>query len=349
MKASHFAFPQYFRAALWAFSAILANVTGLHAASPVRINLGTLAPKDTSYDKNLRAMGEKWRNAANGSVVLNIYPGGVQGGEADMVDLMQTGNLQAGLLSVEGLTHIEPAVAALQFMPMSFRSLAEVDFVGDQLRPMLEQRLLAKGYVVLFWSDSGWVRFFTKKPVLHPDDMRKQKVFAWAGDPHVPDLWRAAGFHPVPMETAGIPLALKNGGIEAVPLPPFFALVGQLDGDAKYMLELNWAPLVGAAVVRQEAWEKIPAALRATLLSTAAETGQLVKAAGRAESDAAVTAMVKRGLVVQSVPSAVATEWQAVVEKVNDRVRGVIVPTDIYDKAQSLLKEFRAGPGTKQP
>src|SRR5262249_41178706 len=156
---------------------------------------------------SLLKMGEKWRNASAGAVKLTIFPGGTQGGEGDMVGLMQTGNLDAGLLTAVGLSQIEPAVTALQSMPMSFGTLEEVDYVGEKLRPMLEQRLLAKGYMVLFWTDSGWVRFFTKSPVLHPDDLRKLKIFSWAGETKQYDLWKSAGFSPVALETAAIPQA----------------------------------------------------------------------------------------------------------------------------------------------
>src|SRR5205823_520924 len=103
-----------------------------------------------------------------------------------------------------------------------------------------------------------WVRFFTKRPVVHPDDLRKQKVFCWAGDTREFDLWKKAGFQPVALETAAIPQGLMSGTISAVPLPPFMALVGHLDSSAKYMSELNWAPLVGAAVVRRAAWDRVP-------------------------------------------------------------------------------------------
>src|ERR1035438_475363 len=155
----------------------------LHAAEKtIRLKLGTLAPAGTSYHKSLQAMGEKWRKATDGAVQLVIFPGGTQGGEADMVGLMQTGNLDAGLLTTEGISQIDPAALALQIMPMAFRNLDEVDFLTEKLRPQLEARLLAKGYIVLFWSDSGWARFFSKSPVLHPDDLRKLKVFAWAGN-----------------------------------------------------------------------------------------------------------------------------------------------------------------------
>src|SRR2546423_12050739 len=100
--------------------------TSIFAADrPITLKLGTLAPRGTSYHKSLQTMGEKWRQASGGTVRLTIFPDGTQGSEADMVGLMQTGSLDAGLLTAVGLSEIEPAVNALQSMPMSFRSLEE--------------------------------------------------------------------------------------------------------------------------------------------------------------------------------------------------------------------------------
>ena len=318
----------------------------LHAADKtIRLKLGTLAPAGTSYHKSMLAMGEKWRKASDGAVQLVIFPGGTQGSEADMVGLMQTGNLDAGLLTSEGISQIDPTAMALQIMPLAFRSLDEVDFLTAKLRPQLEARLEAKGYVVLFWSDSGWVRFFSKSPVLHPDDLRKLKVFAWAGNAAEYDLWKASGFNPVALDAMGIPQGLLSGTISAVPTVPIFALSAQLDSQAKYMLEINWGPLVGAAVVHKKSWDRVPASAREAMLKIAEETGRQVKAAGRAESDAAVAAMVKRGLVVQKVTPEVEAEWCAVIDKVQDQIRGRIVPADMFDEAQRLLREYRAGGG----
>jgi TRAP-type C4-dicarboxylate transport system substrate-binding protein len=319
---------------------------GLHAAEKtVRLKLGTLAPAGTSYHKSLQMMGEKWRKASDGAVQLVIFPGGTQGTESDMVGLMQTGNLDAAMITAEGLSEIDSAALALQIMPLAFRNLDEVDYLTGRLRSKLEANLSAKGYIVLFWSDSGWVRIFSKAPVVHPDDLRKLKVFAWATNTEEYDLWKASGFNPVALESSGIAQGLLSGTISAVPTVPIFALAAQLDTEAKYMLEINWGPLVGAAVVRKKSWDRVPAAAREAMLKIADETGRQVKAAGRAESDAAVAAMVKRGLVVQKVTPEVEAEWLAVIDKVQGQIRGKIVPADMFDEAQSLLKEYRAAGG----
>src|SRR6266850_7756123 len=121
------------------------------ADKKVRIKLGTLAPRGTSYHKSLLSMAQKWKQASGGEVEMIIYPDGQQGGEGDMVAMMRTGNLDAGLLTAGGLADIERSVTGLQNMPMMFRSLDEVDYAGEKLRPKLEPLLEEKGFVVLFW------------------------------------------------------------------------------------------------------------------------------------------------------------------------------------------------------
>ena len=52
-------------------------------------------------------------------------------------------------------------------------------------------------------------------------------------------------------------LKLTTGMIDAAPSPPYPALVLQIFRDAKYMLDVRVAPLIGALVVTNDAWNKI--------------------------------------------------------------------------------------------
>src|SRR5215212_6383846 len=140
---------------------IFTSLTYAVNAAPT-VTLGTLAPEGTIYHRSLMELREQWRKAPGGGVNLRIYGGGKMGGEAKMVSQMRLGALDAALLTVAGLSEIEPAVSGLQNIPMRYRSLEEMDYVSAKLRPMLAQRMEKAGFVVLFWGDSGWVRFFSK-------------------------------------------------------------------------------------------------------------------------------------------------------------------------------------------
>ncbi|MBI2929511.1 MAG: TRAP transporter substrate-binding protein DctP [Verrucomicrobia bacterium] len=321
------------------------TLSSLAADAPVRVRLGTLVPKGSSYFNHLQAMGEQWRQAAGGAVTLTIYPDGTMGGEADMVRRMRVGQLQAGMLTAVGLSEIEPGVAGLQNLPMAFRSLEEVDYIGEKLQPMLEQRLRDKGFIVLFWGDAGWVYFFSKERLVVPDDLKKMKLFSWAGNTDQVEIAKASGFNPVPLETLDILPNLQTGLINAVPMPPFAALASQVDGPAPHMLDLNWAPLVGATVISKKTWDAIPAAAREQMTKAAHEAGRKIKADSRRESVESVEAMQKRGLKVQKVTPEIEAKWREAAEAVYPKIRGKLVPADIFDEVIKLLKESRATPG----
>lgn len=312
------------------------------AERSARIRLGTLVPKGSSSYRHLQAMGENWRQAPGAGASLTIYADGTMGGEADMVRRMRIGQLQAGLLSTVGLSEIEPAVTGLQTIPMMFRTFEEVDYIGQRLQPRLEKRFEDKGFVVLFWTDAAWVHFFSKEPVLRPEDLKKTKLFAWAGSPHQVDIYKSGGFNPVPLEAVDILPNLQTGLITAAPVPPFIALASQIDGAAPNMLDVRWSPLVGAAVVTKKTWDAIPSATQTALRQSAAEAGKLIKEDNRRESREAIEAMKKRGLKVHSVTPEIEAEWRQAAEAVYPKIRGRIVPADIFDEVVALLKEYRA-------
>jgi TRAP-type transport system periplasmic protein len=254
---------------------------------------------------------------------------------------LRAGALDAALLTVVGLSEIHESVEALQNMPMMFHSLEEVDYVGEKLRPRIEKSLRDKGFVVLFWVDLGWVRFFSKQPIMTPDDLRKAKLFSWAGSIDEADILKAAGFNPVSLETADILPMLNTGLINAVALPPYYALATQVNRVAPYMLEINWAPLVGGLVVRERSWNKLSPQEQRELYRAALKAGGAMKAQNRSESDRAVEEMATRGLKVQKLTPAAEAEWRRTATAAYPRIRGKIVPADLFDEVNMHLTDFR--------
>jgi TRAP-type C4-dicarboxylate transport system substrate-binding protein len=292
-------------------------------------------------------MAEKWRKASGGAVQVTIYPDGLQGGEMESIRRMRVRQLQASLLTVTGLAEIEGSASALQNLPMMFQSLDEVDYVREKLTPDMERRFLDKGFVVLSWGDVGWVRFFSKAPLARPADLKRMKVFTWAGDPYQGDIMKAAGYNPVPLETNDILTGLQTGLINAVPTPPLVALAGQFDTQAPNMLEINWAPLVGGIVMDKRTWDTFSKERQDAFRKAAVEAGEELKLKGRDESDRAVSAMQKRGLKVQRSTPEIDADWRKLAEEVYPKIRGSIVPAEMFDRVQRLLQDYRKSKGLK--
>lgn len=323
---------------------LLASLLALSAfAADKQLRIGTLAPKNSLYHRQLMELGEAWRTAQGGSAKYLVYPDGSQGGETDMVRRMRIGQLQGGLLSVVGLREIEPSIAALQNMPLMFRNWEEVDYVREKMRPAMEKKFLDQGFVVLAWGDAGWVRFFSKKPAFRPDDYKAMKFFAWGGEVEQQEIMKRLGYTPVPLETGDILPSIQTGMIDAVPSTPYFALATQIYNSAPNMLDLNWAPIVGALVITRKAWDEMTPEAQAVVREAGAKAGAQIRSKARQEVDEAVEAMKKRGLTVNQPNPRQMQEWNELADKLYPQIRGKLVPAATFDEVVGHLKAFRAG------
>jgi len=320
--------------------AVFSSGSGL---AQTRIRMATLLPQGSSQHHALEEMGQQWKASTGGAITLTIYAGGTMGSEDDTIRRMRAGQLQAATLSVTGLSDIEPSIGAVQKIPMLYHSLDEMEYVRSKLRSQLEQRL-QKGFVVLSWTDAGWIYIFSRQSYTRPQEFmsHKNKVFVTASDEHEVDLVNSLGFQAVPLEWPDVLIGLRTGLVDTIPVTPFYALASQFDAVAKHLLELKYVPLVGAIVMTKKAWDGITPAQRESLLKGAADAGNQIQLKSRAESDEAIEAMKKRGLQVQPVPPDLENEWRHFAEHVYPQMRDRIIPADIFDETLALVAEYRA-------
>jgi TRAP-type transport system periplasmic protein len=308
----------------------------------VTINMGTVAPEDSPWHKILVKMKQDWEKASGGKVVLRIFAGGRQGDESQMLRAVRQGTtLQAVALSGAGLAQVDNSINALH-IPLMMNSYAELDYVRKQIEPRLERAIESKNLVVLNWSDVGWVYFFTKKSARTPDDIRALKLFTTAGDPDTEQLYKELRFKPVPSGAEELMTNLQTGFIEAFYVPPLFALANQSFGIAKFMIDMKWSSLVGATLIRRDAWEKVPEKLRPELLRIARNAGEEYRTKIRASDEEAIAEMVKRQLQVIKLSDAELAKWRSETSAAYPKLKEKLVPPDLFDEVERLLKEFRA-------
>jgi len=321
-------------------AAVAAALAGLVpaalAAARNELRIATVAPAGSSFHKRLQALSAEWSRGPGG-VTMNIYPG-TQGGELQIVRRMRVGQIQGAALTSVGLGQLERSVTALQFMPLMFKDWEDVDRVREKLRPDLERRLKEAGYVAMFWADAGWVRYFSKNPIRSVRDLKAMRVYASSGDPDSIEMMKEY-YTPVVLEPDQILLGLRNGMIDALPVPAFLANFNQVATYAPYMLDLNWAPITGALVVTERAWKQLDPAAQAWLRETSERAGVEMRRAARAEDEAAVQAMKdKQGLKIVSLTPDAEREFRGELARIYPRIRGALVPEPMFDATVATLK-----------
>lgn len=310
----------------------------LTSANAAPLKLATLVPDGSIWDLALKEMGSEWASATDGRVGLRIYPGGVAGDESDVVRKMRIGQLQAAALTVTGLGEIDEAFSVFA-IPLMFDSYAEFERVLASLRPELERRLEAKGFVLIHWGHGGWVHLFSKRPATTLDAVKKFKMFAWAGDDARVQLFREVGFEPVALASTDLLTGLQTGLIEAYPTPPLAALALQWFRETPYMSAVGLGPLVGAVIVSKRSWQRIDEADRSRLLSIAEKYEDRLRSEIPRQDEEAVVQMIQRGLEVVEVTDAAA--WSAAGRQFAQRARGTLVPAGVLDRVLAEIEVFR--------
>jgi TRAP-type transport system periplasmic protein len=312
------------------------------AALPAQtiIRMGTLVPKGSPWHEILLNMGEEWKKASGGKVELRLYPGGEQGDEPEMVQKIRIKKLQAVALSGAGLSGIDAAVTALE-IPMMLNSYEELDYVREHISDRLEKGLNQHGFIVLNWGDAGWVHFFTKQPATHPDQIRKMRLCVLQGDNSTFELYKINGFHPVALAATDILTGLQTGLIDAFQSPPLFALSNQWFGGATNMLDIRFAQLVGATVIDKGVWDKIPAPVQKEMLASARDAGVKLREEIRKAETASIPMMQQFGLNVEHADPKAVAEWRQLAEGIWPKLRGTMVPADLFDDVKRLRDEYR--------
>ena len=322
------------------FMAIFFLTAYLFSVNAITVKLGSLAPNGSPWDKGLREISAKWTELSGGKVVLKIYPGGIAGNEDNMLRKMRIGQLGAAAVTGMGLCRVYNGILALQ-LPLLIRNDEELHYVLDKMKHEFEEKMEAGGFKVLIWSKVGWAHFFSKRPIVVPDDLRAHKQFVYSGDADGIQAWKDAGFNPVPLNVTDLMSSLQSGMVEAYTTTPLSAASYQWFNLSKNMCGLKWAPLIGGIVISTKLWNKIPADIRPALLSAALEIGSRLQKDIDAADSQAISAMKKSGLVVSTVSAEDEKKWENETKKSFSKLAGKSFDISSFNKIQNILKEYR--------
>jgi len=313
-------------------------------AAALTVKLGTVAPEGSPWHEALQEMASAWQEISGGSVKVRIYPGGVAGDEPDLLRKMRIGQLHAAALAKSGLFAVVPDVDVLSF-PLMVKTDDELNYLLEKVGPEIEAKLAEQGLKVLNWSSAGWVHFFSRQPVLVPEDLQGQKLFFWGSDREYVELLKRAGLQPVPLSINDMLPSLQTGLVDAFASPPVVALSFQWFSLTPNMADLRWQPLPGATVISLKTWEKIPPVMRLQLEQVAARLGRDLHERISDLNEEALRVMQEHGLTVNRISPEGAEYWRAYfMEKGGDEFVDRRYSRETFDKVQRLLEEYRRAP-----
>jgi len=267
-----------------------------------QLKIATLAPDGSTWMKLMRELDDRIRQDTDNAVGLKFYPGGIQGDEPVVLRKIRTGQLHGAGFTGVGLGEIAPSLRVME-LPFLFQSNAEVAAVHAKLDPQFESTLSDKGYKVLGWADVGFVYLYSKDRVEKAEDLRANKVWLWEGDPLAQAFLERAGVSPVPLSITDVMTSLQTGLISSVYITPLACIALQWFTRVQYTIDVPITHAMGAVVVTDKAWAKVPEEHRPVIENLAGEYFERLRVATIEENKKSIDVIAESGVEVIS-PSA---------------------------------------------
>lgn len=329
----------YFRTAalIFGFSFI-----GSLAHAEAVIKFASLAPDGSTWMKVMSEYDKQLQSKTGGQVRFKFYPGGVAGDEKDVVRKMRLGQLQAAGVTGVGLGEIAPQLRILD-APFLLRNAAEVDYILKKFNGDLNQALESNGFVLLGWTEVGFVYLFTGTPVRSPADLKPVKMWVWEGDPIAETAFKEIGVHPIPLSIMDVMTSLETGLINGVYSSPMAAIALQWFTKTKYVSSVPIAYAAGAVIISKKAVDALTPDQRNALLSLGATQMRHLTQLSREENHEAMATLKKEGLtLVDSASPEVMKQYEEIGQKARRDLAGRLYSADLLARVEKALADFRA-------
>jgi TRAP-type C4-dicarboxylate transport system substrate-binding protein len=309
-------------------------------AKTLEIKIATLAPGGSSWMKTFHSIDAEVREKTDKQVGFKFYPGGVLGDEKDMLRKMHIGQIHGAALTSAGLSAIFNEMDVFQ-IPFLFESYHEVDYVTEEMDAFFQKGFDENGYILLGWSEAGFVHLMSTTPVATLDNLRKAKVWTWADSPMTKVIFDEANVSAIPLSVPDVLVGLQTGLVDVVYAPPTGAISLQWFTKIKYMTDVNLIYLIGGLVIQKKMFNKISPDHQKILLETCRRRLNELKTTIRQENQEAIQVMVKHGVKIITPTPAQVADFKKVSDQAMQRLEGKSFSKRIREEVITKIEAYR--------
>lgn len=306
-----------------------------------QIKFATLAPEGSTWMKTMETIDTELRAKTDNRLGFKFYTGGVQGDEKDVLRKIRNGQLHAGGFTGFGLGAVVPEVR-VQELPFLFHNLDELDYLREQTDPYFEKLFDDAGYVLLGWTDVGFIYLMSKNPIRTPEDMQSARMWVWSGDPLAELFFRAFDLAPIPLAAPDVLTSLQTGIIDTVYGSPLAAIALQWFTRISYMTDVPITHGIGAVLVSKKALKKVSAEDIQTLRDVAAPQLRALTLKTRVQNQEAIGEMKKEGVQIVEVDPAVRDEFYRRGRGAWKDGVGSLYSQELLDRVVRIVEDYRA-------
>lgn len=306
------------------------------------IKMATLATEGSSWMKTFNTLNAEVMKNTENKVQFKIYPGGVLGDEMDTLRKMKISQIQGAALTSGGLSMLFKEIDIFQ-VPFLFQKYEEVDAILEKMDSFFRKGFEDNGYILLGWSEAGFIYLMSTIPIASVADLKKAKVWIWEGTSMAKAIFDEAGVKAIPLTIPDVLVGLQTGLVDVVYVPPTGAISLQWFTKVKYMTDVPLAYLGGGIVVRKDTFKQIPTSYQNLIVESFQRHLDQLKVVTRNENREAIKVMAKQGVKIITPSQNQVDEFKKLSNKAMSHPGSQSFSKKVLEEVTSSLESYRKG------
>ena len=305
------------------------------------IKMSTLASAGSPWMQIFDELNADVMQKTDKNVRFKVYPGGILGDEKIILKKMYFGQIQGAVLTASSLTAIFKEMDVLQ-VPLLFQDYDEVDYVTLKMGPFFKKGLEEKGYVLLGWSEGGFVRLMSMSPIATLEDLKRAKVWIWEVAPMAHAIFKEADVAAIPLSVPDVLVGLQTGMVNVVYAPPAGAVDLQWFTKIKYITDVPLIFLTGGIVVKKDLFDRLPTDYKRVLAESFKVHMVKLRQMVRSENREALKVMAKYGIKIVEVSDEQREAFKRLSEKAVRQPGSRSFSDAVLNRLSGYLQEYRS-------
>ena len=293
---------------------------GMASAQDIKertIKFATQNPKGHPIVTGMEKFAEVVSAKSGGKIKVNLFPGGVLGGDAPNVSALQGGTLEMVSMN-SGILASQVKEFAIYDFPFQFASAKEADFVVDgPFGKMMHDKLQEKNMVGLGYFELGFRNMTnSKRPITKVEDFAGLKIRV-IPNPINLDWVKALDANPTPMAFPEVYGALESKALDGQENPLNVILANKFAEVQKHLALTNHVYNPQSIIISKKFWDTLSGAEKKILQDATLEAVKVQRQASRDAAGSTLEQLKKAGMQVTELPP-------AEIGKLRDKMRPVI-------------------------
>jgi len=248
-----------------------ALVTGAAQAQQVNLRLAWLSadsPNDP-YAITANAFKAAIEEAMPGRVSVSLFPNRQLGDDREILEGMQFGTIDMGVITNAVVANIEPSYQLLD-LPFLFGNSEQAhDFLDGPLGQELAANLTRHGVVSLGAAEGGFRNMINNtRPVSEPEDVVGVK-YRTMQNPVFIEMFTALGGSPVPMAWGEVFTAMQQGMVDGLEIPSAVVASNNFFEVTRYLSQTRHTYSAIHLLMAQSSFDRLPDDVRQAVIGAA--------------------------------------------------------------------------------